>query len=49
MLLIVTSVFVLQGVTGDCRYVACQGPLGPTLVDFWRMIWQLDIKVRAKA
>ncbi|XP_024119612.1 tyrosine-protein phosphatase non-receptor type 18 isoform X1 [Oryzias melastigma] len=35
----------IRGVTGDCRYVACQGPLGPTLVDFWRMIWQLDIKV----
>ncbi|RVE71181.1 hypothetical protein OJAV_G00072430 [Oryzias javanicus] len=35
----------IRGVTGDCRYVACQGPLSPTLVDFWRMIWQLDIKV----
>uniref|UniRef100_A0A3B3E261 protein-tyrosine-phosphatase n=1 Tax=Oryzias melastigma TaxID=30732 RepID=A0A3B3E261_ORYME len=44
----INAMFVLQGVTGDCRYVACQGPLGPTLVDFWRMIWQLDIKVRAK-
>uniref|UniRef100_A0A3P9JYF8 protein-tyrosine-phosphatase n=1 Tax=Oryzias latipes TaxID=8090 RepID=A0A3P9JYF8_ORYLA len=36
----------IRGATGDCKYVACQGPLGPTLIDFWRMIWQLDIKVR---
>uniref|UniRef100_A0A3P9LMG3 protein-tyrosine-phosphatase n=1 Tax=Oryzias latipes TaxID=8090 RepID=A0A3P9LMG3_ORYLA len=35
----------IRGATGDCKYVACQGPLGPTLIDFWRMIWQLDIKV----
>uniref|UniRef100_A0A3P9I2M3 protein-tyrosine-phosphatase n=1 Tax=Oryzias latipes TaxID=8090 RepID=A0A3P9I2M3_ORYLA len=42
----INATFVLQGATGDCKYVACQGPLGPTLIDFWRMIWQLDIKVR---
>uniref|UniRef100_A0A8C7Y061 protein-tyrosine-phosphatase n=1 Tax=Oryzias sinensis TaxID=183150 RepID=A0A8C7Y061_9TELE len=35
----------IRGATGHCKYVACQGPLGPTLIDFWSMIWQLDIKV----
>ncbi|KAF7695704.1 tyrosine-protein phosphatase non-receptor type 18 [Silurus meridionalis] len=35
----------IKGVTGSRRYIATQGPLSNTLVDFWRMIWEYDVKV----
>ncbi|KAF7655993.1 hypothetical protein LDENG_00047080 [Lucifuga dentata] len=35
----------IQGATADRKYIACQAPLSCTLADFWRMIWQNDVKV----
>ncbi|KAM7411083.1 hypothetical protein PAMA_021185 [Pampus argenteus] len=35
----------IKGATAGCKYIASQGPLSSTLTDFWRMIWQHDIKV----
>ncbi|XP_075995830.1 tyrosine-protein phosphatase non-receptor type 18 [Genypterus blacodes] len=39
----------IQGASAGRSYIACQGPLSCTLTDFWRMIWQHDIKVIAMA
>ncbi|KAK3566217.1 hypothetical protein QTP86_029348, partial [Hemibagrus guttatus] len=35
----------IKGATGSRTYIATQGPLSNTTVDFWRMIWQYDIRV----
>ncbi|KAM4563794.1 tyrosine-protein phosphatase non-receptor type 18 isoform 2-T2 [Odontesthes bonariensis] len=35
----------IRGAAGDRQHIACQGPLSCTLTDFWRMIWQFDVKV----
>ncbi|XP_035596591.1 tyrosine-protein phosphatase non-receptor type 18-like isoform X1 [Oncorhynchus keta] len=35
----------IKGATKTKKYIATQGPLRHTLVDFWRMIWQYDVKV----
>ncbi|XP_029292100.1 tyrosine-protein phosphatase non-receptor type 18 isoform X2 [Cottoperca gobio] len=35
----------IKGVASDSKYIACQAPLSSSVTDFWRMIWQHDIKV----
>ncbi|KAK5864154.1 hypothetical protein PBY51_001115 [Eleginops maclovinus] len=35
----------IKGASSDCRFIASQAPLTSTLIDFWRMIWQHDVKV----
>ncbi|XP_036959213.1 tyrosine-protein phosphatase non-receptor type 18 isoform X1 [Acanthopagrus latus] len=35
----------IKGASADRSYIASQGPLSSTVTDFWRMIWQHDVKV----
>lgn len=39
--------FCVQGVSGTKAYIATQGPLPHTVVDFLRMLWEYDIQVMA--
>ncbi|XP_022246587.1 uncharacterized protein LOC106463400 isoform X1 [Limulus polyphemus] len=35
----------IKGASGSMAYIASQGPLPNTVVDFWRMIWECEVKV----
>ncbi|XP_061470383.1 tyrosine-protein phosphatase non-receptor type 18 isoform X2 [Rhineura floridana] len=35
----------IQGVDNKQCYIATQGPLAHTVLDFWRMVWQYKVKV----
>ncbi|XP_028309393.1 tyrosine-protein phosphatase non-receptor type 22 isoform X2 [Gouania willdenowi] len=39
----------IQGVSGSRAYIATQGPLPHTVVDFLRMLWEYDIRVVVNA
>ena len=40
-----TAVFVsMQGYRKRSAYIATQGPLPSTVNDFWRMVWEYEIK-----
>ncbi|KAG9489977.1 hypothetical protein GDO78_005736 [Eleutherodactylus coqui] len=35
----------IKGVHGSKAYIATQGPLANTVIDFWRMIWEYQVKI----
>uniref|UniRef100_A0A4X2KKY3 protein-tyrosine-phosphatase n=1 Tax=Vombatus ursinus TaxID=29139 RepID=A0A4X2KKY3_VOMUR len=35
----------IKGVYGPRAYIATQGPLATTLLDFWRMIWEYSVLI----
>ena len=41
--------FVLQDIYGNRGYIASQGPVKATVDDFWKMLWQYEVKVVAMA
>jgi len=36
---------VIQGVSPSQWYIAAQGPMPETVVDFWKMLWDNDVKI----
>ena len=38
-------VVIFQGYSDDIEYVATQGPKEETCLDFWRMVFQHDVRV----
>ena len=38
------SFFTLQGYRRRGAYIATQGPLPHTVNDFWRMVWEQEVK-----
>lgn len=39
---------LLQGMDGPEAYIATQGPLPNTVIDFWRMNWEYNVAVSIK-
>lgn len=35
----------IKGVTPSQRYIAAQGPMPDTVIDFWKMLWDNDVKI----
>jgi len=38
-------VTIIQGVYPGQRYIASQGPMPDTVVDFWKMLWDNNVKI----
>lgn len=36
---------LIKGASGSRAYIASQGPLPTTVMDFWRMIWECEVQV----
>ncbi|CAN7989109.1 unnamed protein product [Ixodes hexagonus] len=36
---------MIKGASGSRAYIASQGPLPTTVMDFWRMIWECEVQV----
>lgn len=43
--LITVACFIIQGAENHKNYIASQGPLPHTILEFWQMLWQYNISV----